>query len=185
MIAKTPLYPVIETDRLLLTSIAEPEFDAVAQYLLPGAPRFIDAAQDRDALWWSLATMIGHWKMRDYGHFAVFEKSRGVNIGLVGPWYPRGWPEPELAWQLIEGFEGRGYATEAARGALHWLFKTRKWVTVTSLIADDNTASIALAKRLGAEPEGLFEHRMLGEVRIWRHHRATYDAWAIAEEGTV
>ncbi|SFB07253.1 Protein N-acetyltransferase, RimJ/RimL family [Poseidonocella pacifica] len=177
-----PRYPVLETERLLLASPAEPDFDAVAQYLMPGAPTFIDAADDKDALWWSLATMIGHWHLRGYGHFAVFEKESGVNIGLIGPWFPQGWPEPELAWQLLRGFDGRGYATEASRGVLHWLYREKKWVSVISLIADDNHASVALACRLEAEPEDIFSHPLVGDVRIWRHHRDRHEAWYKAQE---
>lgn len=180
-----PHYPVLETPRLLLASPAEQNFDAVLQYLMPSARRFVDAVDDPEALWWSLATVIGHWHLRGYGHFAIFDKETGVNLGLCGLWYPEGWPEPELAWQLLEDAEGRGVATEAARGVLHWVFKVRKWVSVISLIADDNRASIALATRLGAEAEGEFTHRMVGTVRIWRHHRATYEAWLLKNPEAV
>ncbi|MGH1424134.1 MAG: GNAT family N-acetyltransferase [Pseudooceanicola sp.] len=164
-----PLHPVIETDRLRLIAPTAPDFDATAAYLMPGARSFVDQHPDGEAVWWSLATMIGHWHLRGYGHFAVREKATDLDIGLVGPWFPKGWPEPELSWQLLEGSEGKGYATEAARGVLDWLFREKGWASCISLIEEDNARSTKLVERLGARPEGLFNHKMTGEMRIWRH----------------
>ena len=136
---------------------------------MPGARRFIEQYPDDDAVWWSIATIIGHWHLRDYGHFAVIEKASGLHVGLVGPWFPKGWPEPELSWQLLDGAEGKGYATEAARGVLDWLFRDRGWASCISLVGEDNDRSIAMVERLGARSEGMFDHKITGPMRIWRH----------------
>ncbi len=92
MMPSSPIYPVLETARLKLICPAAPEFDAVAAYLMPGARPFVDQHPDEEAAWWSIATIIGHWHLRGYGHFAVIEKETGLNCGLVGPWFPKGWP---------------------------------------------------------------------------------------------
>lgn len=169
MIAAAPLFPVIETERLRLISPAGPDFDAQAAFLSEDSVRFVDSDPDDEATWWSLATIIGHWHLRGYGHFAVIDRASGTHLGLVGPWYPKGWPEPELSWHLVEGAEGRGVAQEAAEAVLRWLFRDLGWASCASLIPHDNAGSIALAERLGARREGVFRHKMAGEMQIWRH----------------
>ncbi|NEK55644.1 GNAT family N-acetyltransferase, partial [Rhizobium leguminosarum] len=48
------------------------------------------------------------------------------------------------------GYEGRGYATEAAFGLRNWAFATLKLPSLVSYIAPGNVASAAVAERLGA-----------------------------------
>ncbi len=167
-------FPSLQTRRLQLVSPAEAGFDAHEAFLRIGAPRFIDAADDPDALWWSVATIIGHWHLRGYGLFAVIERSTGRPVGLIGPWFPKGWPEPELSWHLTEDARGKGYASEAAKVVLDWLFHEMKWSTVASFIPEDNDASIALAQRIGARPEQLVSFRLApaDNMRTWRHYPA-------------
>lgn len=169
MMRRPTAFPTIETERLMLICPVAPDFDATAAYLMPGARPFIDQHPDHDAVWWSIATILGHWHLRGYGHFAVIEKETGLNCGLVGPWFPRGWPEPELSWQLLDGADGRGIATEAARAVLEWLFREKAWASCISLVDDANARSIAMVERLDARPEGTFTHHMTGELRVWRH----------------
>ena len=88
---------------------------------------------------------------------------------MAGPWFPAGWPEPEVSYHLTETARGRGLASEAVQCILDWLFFDRKWDSVVSLIEEDNDSSIKLAQRLGAKPEQLIDHKMLGQIRIWRH----------------
>ncbi|MBT9384758.1 GNAT family N-acetyltransferase [Pseudooceanicola sp. CBS1P-1] len=169
MIEAASAFPVLESDRLRLICPAAPDFDASAAYLGKDGPGFIDQHPDPEAAWWSIATILGHWHLRGYGHFAVTEKATGTQLGLVGPWFPRGWPEPELSWQLLEGAEGKGYASEAARCVLDWLFQDKGWASCISLVDPGNDRSVAMVERLGARAEGTFSHHLTGELRIWRH----------------
>lgn len=164
-------YPRLVSKRLMLISPADPEFDANAAFLDPGAPRFIDAAEDPDSLWWSIATIIGHWHLHGYGLFAVVERSTGMTVGLVGPWFPKGWPEPELSWHLMEPGRSKGYASEAAQAVLDWLFAEAGWDTIVSYVPEENDASIALARRVGARPEKPVSFRLqpAPNIRAWRH----------------
>ena len=104
----------------------------------------------------------------------MFDKNSGDLQGLVGPWFPKGWPEPEVSWHLLARADGKGYAYEAANAVLVWLFGEMGWDTAVSLVADENAASIRLAQRLGAKPEGLFSHQIAGDQRIWRHDPAQF-----------
>lgn len=72
-----------------------------------------------------------------------------LGYGRVGCWNPEGWPDLEIAWTLHRSFWGRGYATEAARAALHYAFTELGQPHVVSLIHPDNSRSIRVAERLG------------------------------------
>jgi len=167
-----PRYDVaLSSERLDMVPATDAEAGARV-FTRPQAARFVGAASSSEAVWLSLATMIGHWHLRGYGHFVVRRKDTGAAIGLVGPWFPRGWPEPELSWHLVEGHEGQGFATEAAATLRDWLLYTQGWDTLVALIEDANAASISLAKRLGAKPEALVQTQMGEALRIWRFAKA-------------
>ncbi|MFW8595745.1 GNAT family N-acetyltransferase [Cribrihabitans neustonicus] len=168
--------------RLMLISPAEPGFDASEAFLAPDAPRFFEASDDPDSLWWSIASIIGHWHLRGYGLFVVIERSTGDPVGLVGPWFPKGWPEPELSWHLIETARGKGYASEAAECVLEWLFSAQNWDTIVSYIPEENAASIALARRIGAQPGEPVSFRLqpAPNIRAWRHDPDRYRHGQIA-----
>ena len=90
-------------------------------------------------------------------------------LGVVGPFYPETWPEPEIAWTMFAAAEGRGYAYEAALAARRYAYETLGFETIISLIADGNARSIALARRLGATFEREYTHPLLGSMQLWRH----------------
>jgi RimJ/RimL family protein N-acetyltransferase len=103
--------------------------------------------------WRTLASYIGHWKMRGYGPYAVIERSSGDLVGTVGLWYPGDWPEPELKWALRRRFWGQGFATEAGTSVLNMAMKELKWTRLISVIFTGNHRSVAVAKRIGGEFE--------------------------------
>jgi len=51
---------------------------------------------------------------------------------------------------VLDGFEGRGLAYEAAMEARRWGYEDRKLTTLVSYIDPDNARSIRLAERMGA-----------------------------------
>ena len=109
--------------------------------------------------------------LRGYGRFMIADRDTDAPLGVAGPFYPEGWPEPELAWSVFAGAEGRGIAQEAVRAARAWTYETQGWTTAISLIAPANARSAALATRLGARPTGAtFTDPDSGKTaEIWRH----------------
>jgi RimJ/RimL family protein N-acetyltransferase len=67
---------------------------------------------------------------------------------------PEGWPGTEVGWSLRRQSTGKGYALEAATAAIDWAFDTLGWTEVIHSIQPPNTASIALAERLGSTYRG-------------------------------
>ncbi|MEM6663990.1 MAG: GNAT family N-acetyltransferase [Pseudomonadota bacterium] len=161
--------PTIETERLILRPLGLQDFEPLAAFYASERSKFVGGPENPEWTWRTLALEIGHWTLRGYGRFGVEEKSSGALAGLIGPWNPHGWPEPEIGWDLMNGFEGKGYATEAARAALDYAFETLGWTTAISLVAIGNDGSAAVAKRLGAAHEGDFTHVRFGEMQVWRH----------------
>lgn len=69
----------------------------------------------------------------------------------------------EVAWVVGVPWQGRGYATEAARGLVGWL-AARSVIRVVAHIHPRHRASAAVARAAGLAPTG---HLQDGEVR-WR-----------------
>ncbi len=99
--------------------------------------------------WRFLAGYLGHWQLRGYGPYAVVEKASGNMMGPVGMWCPGDWPEPEIKYSLAKIYWGKGYASEAAMAVKEMVARELKWKRLISLIAPENVASKAVAKKLG------------------------------------
>ncbi len=161
--------PTLETERLTLRAPQAGDFEDFAAFYMSDRSRFVGGPADPELSWRFLATEIGHWALRGYGRWSVVETATDAFAGIVGLWNPEGWPEPEIGWDLMDGFEGKGYATEAGKAALDYAYTVLNWPTAISLVADGNDASAAVAKRLGARPDGRFTHARFGEMNIFRH----------------
>ncbi|MDX1404353.1 MAG: GNAT family N-acetyltransferase [Woeseiaceae bacterium] len=143
----------IETERLILRDIdPQRDFENWAKTLADERTvRFLDGkVLDRALAWRNMAAIIGHWEIRGYGFFSVEEKATGEWVGRVGPWYPEGWPEPEIGWTIMREHWGKGYATEAARASIEFAFNELGWEKVIHVILAGNDRSIAVAKKLGS-----------------------------------
>jgi len=170
--------PVIETGRLKLRPWCGADVAPNTAMLSdPGTARFITAdgkpVTDELVGWRNAAIMSGHWVLHGVGMFVVEEKSTGKFAGRVGPWFPPGWPGFEVGWGIACGFRGRGYALEAAQGAIDWSFATFELDRIIHCIDRENTASQAVARRLGAEKG--HEIDLFGHVaEVWVTFR---EAW--------
>ena len=161
--------PEIETERLRLRAPKLADFEPMADFRASERSKSVGGPYDRNQTFDWLCTIAGHWLMRGYGRWIVADRDTDATLGVSGLMFPDGWPEPEIAWSLTEQAEGRGIAYEAAEAARRFAYDTLGWSTVISCTAPDNTRSIALAKRLGATPDGSHEHPTYGTLLIWRH----------------
>ena len=171
VILAQPDGPVIQTERLILRRWCGADVAPNTLMLAdPGTARFITAdgkpvASDLVG-WRNAAILSGHWALHGVGMFVVEEKSSGKFAGRVGPWFPPGWPGFEVGWGIASEFRGKGYAVEAARAAISWSFATFELDRIIHCIDRENTASQAVARRLGAEKQG--ETDLFGHVAdVW------------------
>ena len=78
--------------------------------------------------------------------------------------------EVELGWTLAREHWGHGYATEAAAGIRDWAYGELGIERLISIIHPENTASEAVARRLGAVPDEEIETTH-GPAVVWAHPR--------------
>ncbi len=147
----------LETERLLLRPFSEADTDGYARICAdPKVMRFLGGKPfSREESWRHIAFMLGHWRLRGYGMWALEEKSSGALLGRIGFTNPEGWPGFEVGWTLGRDHWGRGFATEGARAALEYGFSGLDQAHVISLIHPDNKPSIRVAERLGETLEGM------------------------------
>lgn len=172
--------PTIETERLILRAPAERDFPPMAEFYGSDRARFVGGPTTPELTWRMLAMEAGHWLLRGYGRWIAEEKATGATVGMVGLFNPEGWPEPEIGWDLFNGFEGRGFATEAGRAVRAFAYDVLHLPTVMSLVKPPNTASARVAERLGCVREGTFIHERHGVMDVWRHPSARALAEAAA-----
>jgi RimJ/RimL family protein N-acetyltransferase len=147
------LGPVLETDRLILRPIdMGADLDAFCDaYADTATMRYLGGqTMDRAQTWRSMAMMLGHHLTRGYSFLSVIEKSTGAWVGRVGPWFPEGWPEPEVGWTIHPAHTRQGYAREAGRACLDYVRDELGWTSVIHLIQEGNIGSEKTAEALGA-----------------------------------
>lgn len=170
--------PTLETERLTLRPFREA--DVAPFFELSQDPDVMRYVGDRrvptlQEAWRGIAGWIGHWALRGYGQWAIEERSSGRLIGRAGIINPAEWPGAEVGYLLGRAWWGHGYATEAARAAMDWGFEQFDFSDLISLIDPDNTASIAVATRLGESLRG--ETDLLGNrVLIYGISRSEWEA---------
>jgi RimJ/RimL family protein N-acetyltransferase len=142
----------LETDRLLLRPISQADADAWAEFFADAKARkwLHSPGSDRGPV---AEAALARWiEVFDdpVGMYAVVLREGAEVAGWVGfvrrelEWGP----EIELGWLLRRAFQGRGYATEAAR-AVRPLVPGR----VVSMIRVENAPSQNVARKLGMELE--------------------------------
>lgn len=165
-----------ETERLRLrqwrdadkTPFAAINADArVMQYF----PARLDRAQS-DALLGELRHHIDH---NGWGIWAVEEKATGTLVGGVGIQIPAPdlpvFPCVEIAWRLAVGHWGKGFATEAAQGALRVGFDQLGLPEIVAFTPMTNLRSREVMVRLGMRDTGQsFEHPNVPEGNLLRKH---------------
>jgi RimJ/RimL family protein N-acetyltransferase len=171
---------VYDTERLVVRnwSIADAAafFDIyrrweVARWLgaEPRALETLDEAEARLTRWTELslgADVTGRWAVQ------CREDGRVVGTVLLVP-LPDGDGEVEVGWHFHPAAWGKGYATEAARGALDRAFR-HGLDEVLAVVRPDNAASIAVCRRLGMEPSGRTTRYYGTELELFRMRRGAH-----------
>jgi len=137
--------PTLETERLRLRAPTRADFDAYEAFMLSPRSHLSDATPRK--VWHLFATEFFGWCLEGSGHW-IIERHDGTVVGVTGISHPSYYPEPEMGWALYDGFEGHGYATEAATAARDWA--KDRLASLVSYTHPGNLRSIAVAERLGA-----------------------------------
>jgi RimJ/RimL family protein N-acetyltransferase len=169
------LGPILETERLILrppeTADLEPwmAFSADEETM-----RYIGGVQPRSVAWRMICAAAGAWTIRGFSWFSVIERSTGRWVGRIGAWQPEDWPGTEVGWGVSRDVWGKGYAREGAVAVMDYVFDVQGWTEAIHTIDPENTASQALARRLGSTLKGPakmpapFEHLV---AEVWSQTR--------------
>jgi len=166
-LATTPRDPEIATERLVLRPVRQEDLDAIV------------ASIGDFAVSGMLARVPYPYSRRDAeSFFAATREAAGRNIaltilddgGVVGGLGLTGLrTEREFGYWLAKPAWGKGYATEAGRGFLAYLFGEAGLDIVRSGVFHDNPASLRVQAKLGFERIGTHMVRCLARGRDIEH----------------
>lgn len=143
----------IETERLIIRKFQESDAVDLFEYLShPRVNCFLSEKLN------SLEEAVENVKRRsgEELEFAVCLKESGKVIGNLFAKKE----EPDtygVGWQYNEMIEGKGYASEAARAYLTYLFNEKSARRIYAYVEDNNLRSLKLCERLGMRKEGSFK----------------------------
>jgi [ribosomal protein S5]-alanine N-acetyltransferase len=171
--------PVIETPRLLVRPFVADDLPVIHRILDvcfgDGSKVGDPAALSERAAWlnWQIASYEQLAKLHQppYGDRGIVLRASGELIGAVG--YAPGLmpfeqlpslhtgrvppgivnPEFDMFWAIDPAHQGRGYATEAARGMIEHAFRVLRLRRVLATTEHDNFASQAVMRKLGMRLE--------------------------------
>lgn len=175
--------PTLETDRLIIRELAMTDLVEINHVLnaawgssTPEREREVDVQQIRERESWLRWTVLSYEFFEklgqpQYGERAVELRNSGEMIGSVGivPYLDRfntvaafGRPsdagataEVGLYWAFAPAHHGKGYATEAAKAVMTYLFEHENLGRVIATTSYDNSASVRVMEKLGMKVERL------------------------------
>lgn len=142
--------PTLTTERLVLRAPVAADFPAYAALLASSRAAYMGGPFDRRAAWGVFCHGVACWELFGHGSLMVDLRDGGACVGEVGINAGPLFPERELGWMLYEGYEGRGYATEAVGTMRDWAARTLGLTGLVSYVDPENARSAAVARRLGA-----------------------------------
>jgi RimJ/RimL family protein N-acetyltransferase len=142
---------VLKTERLRLRELVPGDLEALSGVLSdPTAMRFYPAPFDRGrvAAWIEWARQSYH--DNGFGLWAVIRSSDGRFLGDCGPMLQPVEDRviPEVGYHIVPAEQGKGYATEAARAGVRWVFEHTPYDVVCSLVSPENSPSRAVAQKV-------------------------------------
>jgi ribosomal-protein-alanine N-acetyltransferase len=171
----TTAMPVLETERLCVRPFVLEDLENAHLVLSrawdePVGEIEETSRQREDWLRWTVAAYAGLEGVSQppYGERAVTLRSTGQLLGAVGvvpsigpfgrlPGFPVNegspywYPEVGLYWAIDPGHQGLGYATEAARAVIDFMFDAFQLGRIVATTEYSNERSMAVMRKLGME----------------------------------
>ena len=156
------MFPILETERLLLREIVTEDAPTIYQALSnPEVVRFYGQE--------ALTNIIEAQQI--IGLFATqFAEKRGIRwgiqrkgekslIGTVGfhAWSPKH-KRVEIGYELDQPYWGKGYAKEAITAAINYAFQEMDITRIGAVVFTENKASYELLLKLGFQQEGVLQN---------------------------
>ncbi|WP_017314893.1 GNAT family N-acetyltransferase [Mastigocladopsis repens] len=171
---------IFQTQRLIIREWI-PEADAAQAFEIYGDPEVVgflsvnkpeeSVATQRAAL----QRLVDRYVKLNNGSgvWAIVEKQTGEIVGTV---LLKQLPDKEgkptqdfhVGWHLKKAAWGKGYATEAGRGAIEYGFNILKLPVIYAVATPDNYASIRVTQKLGMIPMGRTHKYYAVELELFK-----------------
>ena len=143
---------VISTERLVLRRLTPDDFDAVCRIHSDPEVMWVYGGvfSEQQTREW-MQRNLDRYVRDGVGFFAITLKNTGELIGCGGiimQETDQG-VEPEVGYQMRRDQQGKGYATEMARGCMEYAFNVLTANHIISLIRPDNMPSRRVAEKNG------------------------------------
>jgi RimJ/RimL family protein N-acetyltransferase len=166
----TVLIPELQTERLTLRAPQIGDFPAYAALMASPRATYMGGPFDQRTAWGMFTSDIAMRSLYGHGSLMLDLRDTGQCVGQVGINHGPLFPEKELGWLLYDGFEGKGYATEAARTLRDWAFDVLDLPTLVSYFDPDNHRSMAVSARLGGVRDDTAPLQDEGDI-VYRYPR--------------
>ncbi|MGE8527964.1 GNAT family N-acetyltransferase [Chryseobacterium rhizosphaerae] len=142
-----------ETERLILRPMSLEDKELIFE--LYNRPKFIQYIGDRNIKTLEAAEdyirnrFIPQIERLGYGNYLVMTKEGNNKIGGVGIFEREGLDVVDIGYSLLEEFEGKGYAYEAAQKVKSIGMEEFGLSKISAIISKDNVSSQKLIEKLG------------------------------------
>jgi ribosomal-protein-alanine N-acetyltransferase len=145
-------FPTITTTRLTMRPLVLKDASALQRiYQAEGVLRYFPSPvpPPLEKVQKFIQNQSSHWREHGYGNWALALKDGGELIGWAGPQFLPETGETEIGYLLARPFWGYGYATEAARASLYFIFSNFDIPQVIALVHPENAASRHVLEKCG------------------------------------
>jgi RimJ/RimL family protein N-acetyltransferase len=166
----------VETARLRLRMFTPDDLDALCRITRdPEVMRYIGEGRPltREETHVNLTSIIGGFRRRGFGRWAVIKKDCGALVGYCGLSQGNEEVGVEVAYMFAREEWGKGLASEAGRASLRYGFERLALDSVAGLTLRDNFRSRRVLERLGMQY--LRDGRFYGHDCVW--YAIAREAW--------
>ncbi|AKK72556.1 GNAT family acetyltransferase [Chryseobacterium gallinarum] len=144
---------IYETERLIIRPMSLEDKELI--FRLYNSPKFIQYIGDRniksveDAENYIKNRFLPQFEKLGFGNYLVMTKEGNEKIGGVGIFEREGLDIMDIGYSLLEEFEGKGYAYEAAQKVKSIGMEEFGLTKISAIISKDNLSSQKLIEKLG------------------------------------
>lgn len=146
------VYPIIETERLLLRMFRAEDLDAVYHLFSDADVQkylSVENKRTREQLKVTLKNLVSRWDERGFGVWCVTEKKTGETAGYCGFQYFDNMPEVEIMFAFLRNFWGNGFATEAVKACLRFWFEELTLDEMFAATSPENIEAQHVLEKIG------------------------------------
>ena len=174
-----------ETERLILRPYTMEDFTALhAIFSDPDTMRYYPSpfSEEKTRQW--IRRNLRRYEEDGFGLWAVVLKETGQLIGDCGITLQpiHGKMLPEIGYHLHKDFQGKGYATEAARFCVQLAFYTFRFPSIYCYMKHNNWPSMGVACRLGMVLTEIYPDSVNEYTRVFRLNQETRASRSILAE---